>query len=97
MTLAAMPACQWAFANSRQTWCLSQFRNTDTSDGKQILDGDDVEKWDIKDGLFIEIPPNGDRPHYFTILLLTKHEFLAQETSHGHGYLFLTRSGVDGP
>jgi hypothetical protein len=60
-------------------------------DGNQISNSKDPEKWDIKDGLFIEIPTNGESRSYFKILLLTKHEFLLQNTSEPRDYLFYTR------
>jgi hypothetical protein len=50
-----------------------------------------TDKWDIKGGKLIEIRPGGESARYYTILLLTKHEFLARETAHTRGYIFLTR------
>jgi hypothetical protein len=50
-----------------------------------------TDKWDIKGGKLIEIRPGGESARDYTILLLTKHEFLARENAHGRGYIFLTR------
>jgi hypothetical protein len=60
-------------------------------DGKWLV-GDVAEKWDIQGGKLIEIRSGfGAADLDYSILLLTKHEFLARENSHGQGYIFLTR------
>jgi Family of unknown function (DUF5640) len=64
------------------------------SDGKWLMSADDTDpeyRWDIKGDQFIEMrPPNWE--HSFTILLLTRHQFLAQANSHdGEAYIFFKR------
>jgi hypothetical protein len=58
----------------------------------------DGEKWDIQDGMYMEIPGAGERTYYYKILLLTKTEFLIQGvTPHGKGYFFYYRKPEDVP
>jgi hypothetical protein len=62
------------------------------ADGKWLTGGCDdpnPSKWTIKNGELLEI---GGHEHSFTILLLTKHAFLAQLNARdGLVYFFLTR------
>ena len=66
------------------------------ADGKLLSRGDDPDpsKWDIKDGVLLE--SDAYHEHSYTILLLTKHEFVAQlNARNGLIYLFLTRHDSD--
>jgi hypothetical protein len=72
------------------------------SDRYWIFGDDEVNeprfKWDIKGGKLIEIHLGpAEAARYYVVLLLTKHEFLARETAHGRGYIFLTRSDTEDP
>ncbi len=61
------------------------------SDGKHIIDGEDVGRWDVQGGKFIEIRAHGITPVTCSILFLTKREFLAREDGHDEPYMFLMR------
>ena len=66
------------------------------SDGKWAMGADDTDpywKWDIQKGELLQIwPERGMVRQSFTILFLTKHQFLAQANFHyGNRYIFLTR------
>jgi hypothetical protein len=70
------------------------------ADGKWLMGADDTDpyyRWDIQKGELLEIRPEpwGVR-HSFTILFLTKHEFLALANfGDGRKYIFLTRKDED--
>jgi hypothetical protein len=66
------------------------------SDGKWIVEPDGDSKWDVKGGKLMVIESEPESTHAYTILFLSEHEFLARPDDEGHGYLFFTRSGVDG-
>jgi hypothetical protein len=104
MLLILMVLASAAMAGDRQmkallvgTWNEGRSDNTQTfrSDRYWIFGDDEIDehtdKWEIKGGKLIEIRPGPEGERYYTILLLTKHEFLARETAHGRGYIFLTR------
>jgi hypothetical protein len=65
------------------------------SDGKFLWDvnyTDHPEKWDIEDGQLIEIRGGGKSDYSYTILFLTKHEFLALvNRGDGQNYIFFKR------
>jgi hypothetical protein len=62
------------------------------SDGKWLIvpGGDDDSKWDVKGGKLIATSSD-QKNEYYTILFLSKHEFLARGDDHDQVYLFLTR------
>jgi hypothetical protein len=73
------------------TWKLECAQNTTWTtfweDGRW-----DDKKWDVQDGMLVEIPKDpADRKFYFKILLLTEDEFLALGvTVHNKGYFLYT-------
>jgi hypothetical protein len=83
------------------TWNVDQGRTfTFTSDGRWIdtdpkfpnaSEEERTERWDVKDGQLIEIRGSVESDRSYTILFLTKHEFLAQWDDHSRGYIFLNR------
>jgi hypothetical protein len=57
-----------------------------------------AEKWDIKDGMYREIPEAQERTYYYKILYLNKTAFLMLGvTSHAKGYFFYWRKPEDIP
>jgi hypothetical protein len=74
------------------SWHLGTGRTfTFQSDGKWLIDGEDPAKWDVKGGKLIVKWPDPESARPYTILFLSKHEFLARGDDHGQSYLFLTR------
>jgi hypothetical protein len=66
------------------------------ADGKLLwntdMDDPNPHKWDIQNGQLIEIRGGGLSDHSYTILFLTKHEFLALiNRGDGRNYIFLKR------
>ena len=65
------------------------------SDGKWLMedvDSPDPYKWDIEGGELLEIRPEPAAARSFTILFLTKHEFLAlANRGDGRNYIFFKR------
>ena len=99
MVLASVAMAQATMSDAKMkkllvgTWTVDCTRATTVfhADGTS----DDSEKWDIKDGEFMEIV-DGDRTYYYKIILLTKHEFLVLGmTVHAHGYFFYWRKDED--
>jgi hypothetical protein len=64
------------------------------SDGKWLMNADDPKPyyWDIQDGQLLEIRPAPAAARSYTILFLTKHEFLAlANRGEGRNYIFFKR------
>jgi hypothetical protein len=102
MAMAADRQINMAMAADREMKALLVGKWTDNydqktiafwADGKLLWGADDPnpEKWDIQDGQLIEIR-GGGRDHSYTILFLTKHEFLALvNRGDGRNYIFFKR------
>jgi hypothetical protein len=94
-----------AMAGDRQIKALLVGKWTDNYDQKTIafwadgkllwnadVDDPNPYKWDIQNGQLIEIRGGGLSDHSYTILFLTKHEFLALvNRGYGRNYIFLKR------
>jgi hypothetical protein len=65
------------------------------SNGKllwDVNDTDNPEKWNVEDGQLIEIRGAGKGDYSYTVLFLTKHEFLALvNRGEGRNYIFFKR------